>query len=132
MRWSVCKPYCVSCACYTFSPVLFLTSVLFAAAARANPGCGECIALHEGGGSGQCDCALKEAGCDTRVGAEYDSVYRLSDDDAGAGVFARVSVCVCVCVCARARVLLTKHERSKPSFASVSTSNRLVLPLALQ
>ena len=90
--------------------------MLFAAAARANPECGECIALHEGGGSGECACALKEAGCDTRVGAEYDSVYHLSDEDAGTGV----CVCVSVCVCARARaracvLLIIKHEHLKPS-----------------
>ena len=99
----VCKPYrvsCVLCLSHLQPCFVLLTSVLFAAAARANPGCGECIALHEGGGSGQCDCALKEAGCDTRVGAEYDSVYRLSDEDAGAGVFAAyVCVRVCACVC---------------------------------
>ena len=85
----------VLCLSHVQPCFVLLTSVLFAAAARANPGCGECIALHEGGGSGQCDCALKEAGCDTRVGAEYDSVYRISDEDAGAGVFACVSMCVC-------------------------------------
>lgn len=56
----------------------FLTSVYFAAAARANPECGDCIALHEGGGHGQCDCARKGVGCETREGAHYDSVYRIS------------------------------------------------------
>ena len=47
------------------------------AAAKENPQCGDCIALHEGGGDGQCDCARKGAGCNTRPGAHYDSVYRM-------------------------------------------------------
>ena len=60
------------------SALLFLTSVFFAAAARANPECGDCIALHEGGGHGACACAKKGTGCDTREGAHYDSVYDIS------------------------------------------------------
>ena len=99
--------WCVSVLCLLGNHPRLLTSVYFAAAARANPECGDCIALHEGGGDGTCACAKKGVGCDTRAGADYDTVYRIPG-----GEYLDVLQAVC-------QLLSFRPSRSRPGPFSI-------------